>query len=212
MATKYSLAEQVLLRISYGNNEAASSVQIEDVIMAVGQKASQLLKLQFLQNSLPSGETIPDGVMLGTYEANVVDYGKKSKCVLPVMPIMLPRNLGVYAVSDKEDFSNLFVPIQAGQNFLLKGQDVCSDLLGNISYEPIGGTLVFGKNLKSYSIDKVYLMLAVSDVDRIDEYTMLPIPNDIETLIIEDLVKQFAPFQSTDDKVDSFVTNKTTAK
>lgn len=210
MATKYSISEQVLLRISSGSTEAAAAVKLPEIMIAVGQELNTVLKMEYFQKTLPSGETIPDGLMLGVYEnIAVVPYGKKSKCTLPVMPMMLPRNMGIYEVSDKEDFSNLFIPMQNGQQFLLGSQDVICDLMGDIGYEPVGLTLVFNRDITVQGIKKVFAKLAVSDVSRLSDYDILPIPADLESVIIDNLIKKFIPFQVSDDKVDStLVQNK----
>ena len=98
--TKYKIAEQVLLRISKGYPDNASGVQLEDIIEAVGQKANEAYRAEYFNQTLPSGETIPDGLVLNLYEnVPVVSYGDRSRAVLPVMPISLPRNMGVYEIT-----------------------------------------------------------------------------------------------------------------
>lgn len=212
MATKISISRQIQLRISQsGKTEAAAAVQLPDIVFAVGQKINQLLQSQYFNVVLPSGETVPDGLIIATYNnISVVKFGSKSKCKLPVMPVMLPKNIGIFQVSDKEDFSNLFIPMLPGEQFLLQSQDVISDLMGQYGYEPIGAELVFNKNLLDNKIEEVFIRLIVSDVSMLGDYEMLPIPADYESIIVEDLFKQFVGIQNSDDAVDSFITkNKT---
>ena len=100
MATKYYLSEQVMLRLAAGYPDVAEKVDILDVIAALGQKISQMFNMTYFTAVLANGETVPDGLMLATYSnIPVVSFGARSKATLPVMPISLPRNQGVFQIS-----------------------------------------------------------------------------------------------------------------
>lgn len=100
MATIYSISEQILLRISKGYPDNASPVQIEDIKLAVNQKINQLLRAQYYGGTLPSGDTIPDGLMMAFYEnIPVQSIGERSYAIIPVIPVSLPRNMGVFEVT-----------------------------------------------------------------------------------------------------------------
>lgn len=97
--TKYIIAEQVQMLLKGGNPTAASTVELADIMRAVGQVVNSMFKTEYLSVNLPSGETMPEGLMLGMYEKiPVVPFLSVSKAVIPIVPVILPRNLGVYHV------------------------------------------------------------------------------------------------------------------
>lgn len=213
MATKYSIAEQVQLRLQGGYPETAANVQIDDIIPAVGQKLNSLLRLQFFQTTLPSGETIPDGLMIATYDkVAVTGTGKRATAVLPTFPIILPRNMGIYEVSCKEDFSDLYIPIQPGQTYLLQGQPLISDLLDQVGFEVYGNKLIFSKDITLDDVKHIYIKMVVVDVSRLTDYELLPMPADMEDMVVNALFKDFAPVGVNDSGVDNYVTKKEEGK
>ena len=209
MATKKSIADQVLLRISKGYHDSSSAVQIPDVILAVGQVLNSMLKQQFFAQTLQSGDTIPDGTCLTSYyNIPVISQNGKSSASLPILPIYLPKGLGVYEVLASQgqninDGNVSFIPCLPGQINMLKGQDIICDLLGNIGYEQIGQTLIFNKDITIDGINKVDVKLAVADINQLTEYSPLPVDAGLEAEIVEKLVQMFAPSQTNDDEVDS---------
>ena len=111
-STKYRLAEQILLRLTGGSIQTASKVQLDDIKLAIGQKINELYKAQHFSVTLASGETVPDNLMLATYTGiPVTSYGDRSVATLPIMPISLPRNVGVFQVYDSVDASNEYIPL-----------------------------------------------------------------------------------------------------
>ena len=97
--SKRKLAEQILYRIYGGVHTTSSPIQIEDVFEAINQKINALIKAEVFSVTLATGDTIPEGLMTATYEnIDVVTYGKRSKAVLPAMPVRLPRNMGVFEI------------------------------------------------------------------------------------------------------------------
>lgn len=216
MATKRSIADQVLLRISRGYQDSSSAVQLPDVIMAVGQKINELLKTQYLSMTLALGETIPDGLNLATYPdvpvKSLAPYGgmdARAYAELPVMPISLPMGVGVYEVSSQ---MTTYIPMKAGEAFLLKGQDFISDLLCNVGFELKGSRIIFTKDITVDNVDKVDIVMVISDLSKLSEYDPLPVDAGIEATIVDQLVKAFAPSQTNEDEVDNVDTEKTDRK
>lgn len=212
MATKKSLADQVLLRISRGYPDSSSAVQLPDVIMAVGQQINELLKTQYFTQALQLGETIPDGLNLVTY-ANVpvktmAPHGgmdARAYCELPAMPLSLPMGIGIYEVSSA---GATYIPLMAGQSFLIKGQDYVSDLLCNVGFEQKGTRIEFTKDITVDNVNAVNIVMLMSDISKMSEYETLPVDIGMEAAIVEALVKKFAPSQTNDDQVDNVDTEK----
>lgn len=100
-STKYVMAEQVLLRLKGGNPTAASTVNLFDIKKAIEQHINKALQAQQFTVNLPSGETIPDGLSILTYDSVPVTTYKNilSRAKLPALPIMLPRGMGVFHIS-----------------------------------------------------------------------------------------------------------------
>ncbi len=94
MTTKRQIADQVLFKIQGGYVDVASPVQYPDVYKSIEQKMNADFKMQHFQQTLASGDTIPEHAMIATYDdIDAISYldGLKSIATLPVMPISLPR-------------------------------------------------------------------------------------------------------------------------
>lgn len=193
MTTKYKIAEQVLQLLKGGNPKAATTVEIEDLQEVIGQTINRLFKQEQLTVNMPSGETIPEGVMLATYDGLVpVKYKSVSKITLPAVPISLPRNMGVFHVSRTDDISDGFIPLQTGQLSLIKGESLISDLLGYVGYEVVGNDVIFNKDLTAEEGVTILVRLALMDINSYDDYMPLPFPADMEGQIVQETFKLFS--------------------
>lgn len=98
--TKIILAEQVMTLLKGGDASASTSVEQDVIIKLIEQLINTNLKTDFFNTHLAFGETIPDGLVLATYEKIAVEKYKKgfSRAKLPAIPISLPKNMGVYFV------------------------------------------------------------------------------------------------------------------
>jgi hypothetical protein len=193
-STKKILSDAVLLRIAGGFPDVAESVDERDLFKAIEQKINAKLKMEHYQETLPSGETIPQGVFLATYTSVAVTSaanGMKSKCTLPAIPVSLPRSIGIAEVYDPLHPDRKFIPLQAAQMSLLNSDDLLSSLMGQIGYTPYGKTLEFTKDLTTLGVDAVDMRLMVFDMSEYDLTDVLPIPASMEEEIINELVVQF---------------------
>jgi hypothetical protein len=211
--TKYSAAEQVLLKLYGRPVKPSDPVQTPDAILAVGQMANYMLKGQHFE-AMGMGENSPSNLMIATYPKQplVTFGGKKSKCILPAMPAALKRNIGVWEVSTKEDFSCLLIPMGAGQADLLKSADVISDLLGQTGYEIYGRDLITTKDLTIENIDGLYMRLLVVDIMSLSDYDPLPLPADMEFQLVQQVYQSFLPVQQQSRVVDNYSTENQNAK
>ncbi len=112
VVTKWILQEQVADLLKGGDPSAGTTVEPEVIVKMLEQLINASLKVDFFSTHMASGETIPDGLVLATYERiPVVKYKKDfSRAQLPAIPISLPRGMGVFFVgphvSDQELESN----------------------------------------------------------------------------------------------------------
>lgn len=198
MTTKRKISQQVLYRINGGMTNVNSAVKEPDVIEALGQIVNSLFKTQHFNVTLQLGDTVPDGAMIATYGPISVTSlnGHKSQCILPIMPISLPRGMGVSEVSPYEDFRTLYIPILPGQSELLNTQALISDLLGQVGFEVYKDKIITTKDITINNITSLYMRLVVMDISQYDYWDPLPIPSDLENDVVDELVKRFAPVQS----------------
>jgi hypothetical protein len=144
--------------------------------------------------------------MIGIYEnvATISTTTGKSKAVLPITPISLPRNLGIYQIYDSQHPDSPFIPLLAGQKALLKTDALLSDLLGQVSYEPKGTTIIFNKDLPLYGISSITMELIVMDISLYGINDILPIPADYTAGIIEQLMTIFSAVVAEDAEVNPY--------
>lgn len=211
--TIYRLAEQVLSLVEGGDPKAASSISIPEIKIACGQVINAILKTDYLTVNGSLNEVIPNGSVLGLYEGiEVISSNGKSQATLPIKPLKLPRNMGVWAVypkyttSSNYDYDNEFIPLQMGQGALIKSQPLFNDLLGQIGYECFGEKLYFTKDIKSLFPDVVLAMrLAIMDIAQYGDYDMLPLPPEYEWEVLKQVYQMYSTQPIPDKTVDATV-------
>lgn len=215
-SSKRLLSDQVMYYLSSGYPDVADAVQQEDVYKRIEQVVNSMFSMQQFSVNLPSGGTIPNNLAIATYEgvAVTVTNSNKSKSLLPVMPISLPRNAGINeirpVISDIGDriLGNPMIPLQAGQGYLLKSDTLLNDLMGQISYEISGRQVVYQSDITLLGITKVDMKLVVFDMSQYAETDILPIPSDAEDDIVKEVIKFFAPVQADQALVSNLPTPK----
>ncbi len=190
MSTFRIIIDQVLFKLSEGYPNVQGSVQELDIKKALEQKINAKFRMRQFEN-LQFGETIPDGLCFATYtDVAVTADGDRSKSTLPVMPISLPRNMGIFDIRYQD---NSFIPLQVGQRSLLKTDNLLNNLLNQVGYEPKGKTVYYTQNIALLGWDTVDMDLIVSDLSLLSETDLLPIPADYEETLVAELYEQFSP-------------------
>lgn len=205
VTTRYRIAEQVLRIINGGDISAASEITIRDIMIGVGQVANQVLKGEFVQSDIAFGETIPNGAMLCYYEGIAVQSWKgRCRATLPVKPIRMRRNMGVWSIRLSDDPTNEFIPIEMGQFNLIQSQPMLNDLLGQVGYEVFGDKVVFTKDITVPSeTTTVDMQLVLLDINQYGDYDPLPILPEQEYSIIKELIALYSGTPTPDKLVDS---------
>lgn len=212
-STIYKIAEQSIKLIEGGTRAAGSSLTFNEVKIACGQVINSLLKTEYFTINAKVGEVIPNGTTLGLYEdIDVVSYNGKSKATLPIKPIKLPRNMGIYAIYPKYDsmgnydLDKEFIPLQMGQGALVKSQPLINDLMGQVGYENFGMDVIFTKDLKTlFPNIKLAMRLAIMDISMYGDYDPLPILPEQEWQVIQEVYKLYATQVVPDKLVDPTV-------
>lgn len=222
VTTKRIISDQVLFRLNGGWPSISFKIQKEDIWKATEQKVNTIFKTEQFSINLPSGETIPDGLMVATYEDVSVERSGagRSKSTLPVIPISLPKNAGIQMIypiinttdSGDKTYGNPLIPLVQGQQELLQTDSLLNDLLGRFGYTPNGATIFYTKDLTTFGISKVDMKLVVFDISSTTEDDVLPIPKDYEERIVNELVEQFAPTPASSGLVNKTTTPETSPK
>lgn len=205
------LSEEILRMLSGGEIQAAKNISINEIKISIGQVANSVLKSDYLKINLKTGETIPNGTMVALYEnISVVQSNGVSKATLPIKPVQLKRNIGIYgiypkfATNDHYDTSKEFIPLQMGQSGLLGSQPLLNDLLGQIGYENFGNEIIFTKDLLTlYPNIKLAMRLVIMDISQYGDYDILPILPEQEWQIKQEVLKIYSNVGTPDKLVDS---------
>lgn len=212
--TKKEISDNVLYKLAGGVPDSGFPVDERDIWSSLEDLVNKKLKIDQFSINLPSGGTIPENLLLATYEDVVVTRtsNERSKCTLPVIPISLPRNAGVNEIrpvlnlieSGDRMLGNPIIPLQAGQSFLLQADKLLNDLMGQWSYEINGKTVMFSKDLTVYDITSVDMKLVVMEISQYTINQDLPIPADWVSDITDELIKEFAPVVPERGLVNNF--------
>lgn len=213
VVTIQRLAEQAMNLIEGGDLAAASSVGYNELKIACGQVINAMLKAEYLTINGKLGEVIPNGSVICLYEGiEVQSSNGKSQATLPIKPLKLPRNMGVWAVyprytnDSNYEYDKEFIPLQMGHGALIKSQPLLNDLLGQVGYENFGDKLVFTKDIKQLFPDVVLAMrLVVMDISLYSDFDMLPVPPEMEWDIITQVYKMYSTQPVPDKIVDATV-------
>lgn len=206
MATKKEISEMVLFKLAGGWPDVNFQIDERDIFDALEHKVNEKFRLRHFDSTLPSGETLPENAMIATYTGNTVTstLNRKSTATLPVIPIALPKNMGIYLVYDPNYPDVMFVPLQRGQVSLLKVDTLLNDLGGEIGYEPKNNIILFNRDLTLLGITSVTMELCVFDISQYSLTQELPIPSDMVGIIEDELVKEFAPVTPESGIVNPF--------
>lgn len=203
--TKYTLMEQVRQLVS-GNPAAADKFEQRSVLMYLQQAVNKKLRTEYFATTLPSGDTIPEGYVLASYDnVPVVAYKDRSRSQLPAMPVRLIRGLGVFHISLTNDLDNPFIPLQSGQNALVKKQSLINSLLGQVGYEVADGYAIYTEDLtaRAVPITSVFMRLVVMDFDKYSDYDLLPLTAEMASDIVLEVYQLLSGVREQNKVVDS---------
>lgn len=209
MTTLWRLAEECLKMISGGKIPVATGVSINELKIAISQKCNELLKIDYFQVNAKMGEMIPNGSVLGLYEnIAVTKFKNRSQAILPVKPIKLPRNMGVWSVFPTDFPDKEYIPVEMGQWSLLQSQPLINNILGQIGYEVYGNQILFTKDITIPGEDvTVGIRLVILDFSLYGDFDPLPILPEMEFQIKQEIVK-FYSGEPTADKTTDPSTNE----
>tara|TARA_R110002050_G_scaffold118847_5_gene236522 strand:- start:655 stop:1320 length:666 start_codon:yes stop_codon:yes gene_type:complete len=214
MITKGKLTDQILRLYTGGNPSDDKEISRADVNLLVGQAINQILKKEYVASGISQGEMFPPHTLVTTYKSTIVANAgfQHPYALLPVMPISLPRNMGVWRVvpasseADKvsSSFDQELIPIQTGQLSALNSQEQTQYLEDQVGYWAEGNKIFFNKdvlNSSTHRFGAVFISLLVIDPTVLGEYDYLAIPAEHEDSIIKECLTILGALPKMVDKV-----------
>lgn len=207
MITIGRISEEIKKLLDGADIPAASSISLNEIKIAVQQVANSLLKTDYLQINTRMAETIPNGAMLGYYPDLVVESWKgKSRVKLPIKPLKLPRDMGVWSVFPSDSPDKEFIPLQMGEWSLLQSQPLLNNLLGQVGRETYGEYVLFTKDItipgENVTVD---MRLVIMDISLYGDWDLLPLLPEMEWQIKQEVYKLYSTQPIPTKIVDSTV-------
>lgn len=192
--TKYILAEQIqrLYARFLDKDNPSDVIDIREVKLLVNQSVNKVLKLQ-VADSFKAG-------MVDIPKCNLVEYtctvtaetgNNRSYITLPVIPLTLPMDMGIWSIAAATGAMTPYIPIPAQDVLVFQGANL-SYLEGKIGYYLQGKKVYFTKNITltaNGSVTSVIVNLLVSDFSQLSDTDMLPISPEVESAIIDDVLQ-----------------------
>ncbi len=205
--TLYRLGEEISRMLNGGKIPTATNVSLNELKISICQVANSLLKTDYFQVNAKWGEMIPNGSVIGYYPEVVVETWKnKSRAKLPVKPIKLPRDMGVFSVFPSGEPDKEMIPLQMGEWSLLKSQPLINDLLGQVGRTTYGEWIEFTRDItrpgENVTVD---MRLVILDFSQYGDYDPLPLLPEHEWQIKQEVVKLYSGEPIADKTVDPSV-------
>jgi hypothetical protein len=211
--TKMKISEQIQRFLGGGRTPTGQKVHIYEIRIAVEQVINKLLKTEYFQSNIALGETIPNGLVLATYDnIPVLPYKNVSQSTLPAYPVKLPLNLGVFMIFLTTDVTSVFIPLQQGDVAMLQKEPLISNLLGQIGYEVAGLQVMYNKDLTNGGTvtPLVTMRLAVLDITQYGDTDLLPIPSSMEWDVVTEVCRFYGVEPNPVKIIDGSKDNNTT--
>lgn len=200
MITKGKITDQILRLYTGGSPNDEKEISRDDINLLVGQVINRLLKLEHASVNMSSGDMYPPHTLITQYkislsgfmnvDGNLVDKFAK----LPVMPISLPRNMGVWSVSMS---GTEFIPLQSGQETMISSQDQLQYLENQFGYYVEGDVVRFTKDPSGSFIN---IKLLIIDPTVLGEYDYLAIPAEMEEAVVKEVLTLLGALPKVVDK------------
>ncbi len=198
MTTKFRIAEQVqrLYARFLDKDNPSDVIDIREVIILVRQSLNKVLKLQVAE-SFKAGEYDVPKCNLIQYTCSTVSEPGNSRAyiALPVIPITLPMDMGIWSIAATNSALSPYLPIPS-QDVLVFGTVAngtnVSALEGQVGYYVQGKRVYFTKDITTSangSISSVIVNLLVADFNSITDTEMLPISPEVESAVIDDVLQ-----------------------
>lgn len=203
MATNYKILGEQIMRIysrSIDREDVSPRIDYREIKPLMVQAINSLLKIEHLQRAEVSGTSIATYILQKESTANY-DYVQ-----LTVTPISLPKEQGVHRVYKEGCPWAPFIPIRSGDFEITMGTPT-NFIEGDTGYYLNGTKIIFTKTV---GLD-IEVQLVVNDPNLIADTDLLPIPPEMEVMVIQTVLQMLgipvgAQMEQA-SKTESVVTN-----
>lgn len=194
MATTKNILSEQISRIYaryISKNNISDVLDAREVKLLVNQSINKVLKLQVAE-SFKAG-------MIDVPKCNIVEYtcavtsqsgNSRAFIILPVIPITLPMDMGIWSISAANAAMTPYIPIPAQDVIVFQGTNL-SALEQQVGYYVQGKRIYFTKDITTVangSITSVLVNLLVADFSTQGDNDLLLISPEVENSIIEDVL------------------------
>ena len=204
--TVKAFIESAMRILEGGNVRSSSNLHENDVKASLARAIAFLVKKEVVTQM--DGSSVPDYLMIGTYEniPVVAIDDDHSYALIPVPTVALGRSKGIMKVA-KTGCYDFIVPLEPGMMSVAQkvNHTALAAILDSeiVAYEPRRDRVVFNRS-KDEMGDSVYMHLVVTDVLQLDDYSQLPIPQDMEGQAMQMVLAELQgrPHDDTNDAND----------
>ena len=193
MATKSTLSEQVqrIYARFLDKNNSSDVIDIREVMLLVSQTINKILKLEVAESFKAGLVDIPKCSLI-QYTASVTADApnNRSSITLPVIPLTLPLDMGIWNIAASSAAMTPYIPIPSQDVLVFQGANL-SYLEGQIGYYVQGKKVFFTKDLTlagNGSISSVIINILASDFSQFADNDMLPISPEVESSVITEVL------------------------
>lgn len=191
--TKAILSEQIQRIYSRFIDKGNESdvIDIREIKLLVNQSINKVLKLQVAE-SFKAGLIDVPKCNLVEYTCAVTSQSGNSRAyiTLPVIPINLPMDMGIWSIAATNAAMTPYIPIPAQDVIVFQGTNL-SALEQQVGYYMQGKKVYFTKDITTVangSITSVIVNLLVSDFSTQGDNDLLLISPEVENSIMEDVL------------------------
>jgi hypothetical protein len=193
MINKSTLSEQIqrIYARFLDKDNPSDTISIPEVMLLVSQAINKILKLEVAESFKAGLVDVPKCSLI-QYTATVIsDSGNsRSYISLPVIPLTLPLDMGIWSISASSAAMTPYIPIPAQDVLVFQGANL-SYLEGQIGYYVQGKKVFFTKDITlagNGSISSVIINILASDFSQFTDTDMLPISPEVESAVITEVL------------------------
>jgi hypothetical protein len=192
--TKKILAEQIQRLYSrfIDKENPSDIIDTREIILLVGQSLNKVLKLQVAESFKAGMIDVPKCNLIEYTTAVTADSGNnRAYITLPVIPLTLPMDIGIWSIAAATGAMNPYIPIPAQDVLVFQGANL-SYLEGKIGYYVQGKRVYFTKNITltaNGTVTSVVVNLLTMDLSQFGDNDLLPISPEVESTIIADVLE-----------------------
>lgn len=191
--TKFILSEQVQRIYSrfIDKNNVGDVIDLREIILLVNQSLNKVLKLQVAESFKAGTVDVPKcGIVEYTCAVTSQPGNSRAFITLPVIPMNLPMDMGIWTIAATNAAMTPYIPIPAQDVIVFQGTNL-SALEQQVGYYMQGKRVFFTKDITlpaNGSITSVLVNLLVADFSTQGDNDLLLISPEVESLIIEDVL------------------------